>query len=83
MFFCFGAAYFSGFLTNSQALTVVTTYNRTHPSGSHNPLAQGQMFNVYKICNPTLNYIGTESAQTLQRGLYGLIWTDIPKRPIL
>lgn len=34
----------------------------------------------YKTWNPFLNYIGMESAQTQQKGLYGLIWSDIPKK---
>lgn len=33
----------------------------------------------YKIWEPFLDHIGAEKAQTLRRGLYGLIWTDILK----
>lgn len=33
----------------------------------------------YKIWSPFLSYTGVESAQTLQKGLYGLIWSDIPR----
>lgn len=33
----------------------------------------------YRIRDPFLNYIGTESAKILQKGPYGLIWTGISR----